>query len=59
MDELGVLDGWHRLQAALRAGVEPVFETVELSVGGALGLIVNRNSRRRHSTTSRSWLQRL
>ena len=47
-EELGVLDGWHRYQAALRAGVEPVFETLTLSRGGALGLIINRNSRRRH-----------
>jgi len=50
--EGGVLDGWHRYQAALRADVEPVFKDFEGDELAAFDLILLENGDRRHLTPS-------
>jgi ParB-like chromosome segregation protein Spo0J len=43
-----VVDGWHRYQACLKAGVEPRFVEFDGDDRKALAMVVSRNARRRH-----------
>ena len=46
--EGGIVDGWHRYQAALLAGVEPIFEEFDGDADDALRFVMRANGDRRH-----------